>query len=278
MKKLLLSAAALVVLFAACSKEDDDKNTPQTTAKKYLQYITSSEDSMDVTYDAANSMKKIFTYTRYDNSTELEEFIYENGKPTKKTSTPDGEAARLTQTYEYNSAGKLLKVIDYSYEGPIYRYDSLGYDANGRLTVVYSHVRDNEDNVNNTYHINGKLFLTWDSKGNIIRQADVSGPVGEEDSVMTDFTYDDKVNFASRQPEFFLQNPTNVSFGLSANNVITSINVANSAPLDSINTTKEYTYDEDGYPVTQKEVEKVLRGTHLASMHVENFKYRYIKK
>lgn len=278
MKKLLLSAAALIIIFAACSK-DDDKNTPQTPAKKYLLNMTSSEDSVDMTYDAAYSMKTIFDYTLYDKSTVLSEFVYENGKPTRKMNSVDGEAALLSQVYEYNSAGKLLKVNHYTlYNGFKSHYDSLAYDANGRLTAVYEHVPDNDPDVNSTYHIQSKLAIIWDDKGNVIRTADVSGPEGAKDSVITDFTYDDKVNFASRQPEFFLQKPINAGFGLSANNVIKSVNRANSDPQNYITTTKEYTYDEDGYPVTQKEVEKVMRGTVVASTREDNFKYRYIKK
>lgn len=270
MKKLLLSAAALVVLFAACSKDDDNK--PQS-AKKYLLHIVSDEDSVEVTYDAAYNMKKIGAYD--DASKEISELTYENGKLTKKSSSRNDAPMQLLQTFDYNSTGNLLRVNNYNSDGFRSRYDSLTYDANGRLTGFYE-LRSME----NGYQKQSKYTYTWDSKGNIIKEVRVSMPAGVEskDSSFTEYTYDDKVNFASRQPEFFLLESDNPTFGLSANNVVKSVRTINTIPGYVSTATEEYTYDADGYPVTRKEVEKDVRDGVVEYTSEDSFKYRYIKK
>ncbi|SHN10141.1 hypothetical protein [Chitinophaga sp. CF418] len=270
MKKLFLSAAALVVLFAACSKDDD--NTPQTPAKKYLLHIVSAEDSVEITYDAAYNMKKIGAYA---SSTEISELTYENGKLTKKSGSRNGGAMELGQTFDYNSAGNLLRVNNYISSGSRSHYDSLAYDANGRLTGFYELT-----SVINGYQIQAKYAYTWDSKGNIIKEVRVSMPGGVEskDTSFTDYTYDDKVNFASRQPEFFLLEADNPTFGLSVNNVVKSVHTINTIAGYVLTTTDEYTYDEDGYPVTRKEVEKETRDGAVVNTYEDSYKYRYIKK
>lgn len=268
MKKLFLSAAALVVLFAACSK-DDDNNTPDT-AKKYLLHITSPKDSMEFTYDAANNVQKIGYYSPDD--TEISELTYENGKLTKKSSSVNGAAMKLLQTFDYNSAGKLLRVSFYVSGTTKSRYDSLVYDANGRLTALYELSTDAK--------IWSKYAYIWDSKGNVTRQVllDVTDGVESKDSSITDYTYDNKVNYAFRQPELSLLDVEDPALRLSTNNIIKSVETSNTNPGYNLTVTEEYTYDEDGFPVTQKETEKETQDGTVVHTVENSFKYRYIKK
>ncbi|MCF6406846.1 hypothetical protein L3C95_28365 [Chitinophaga filiformis] len=270
MKKLLFSAAALVVLFAACSKDDD--NTPQS-GKKYLLHILSEEDSLEITYDAAYNMKKIGNYST---STEITELTYENGKLTKKSGSYDGGEMKLIETFDYNSAGKLLRTNFFVSSGARSRYDSLAYDANGRVTALY----ELGSEIGGTYKIRHKYAYIWDSKGNVTRTVllAVTDGVESKDSSITDYTYDDKVNFASRQPEFFALEVEDPAFGLSVNNVVKSIETSNTNPGYVLTVTEQFTYDEDGYPVTRKEVEtETLNGT-VVHTYEDAFRYRYIKK
>jgi antitoxin component YwqK of YwqJK toxin-antitoxin module len=273
MKKLCLSAAALVVLFAACSKDDD--NTPQTPAKKYLLHMISADDSVEVTYDAAYNMKKISAYSDA-NSAEISELTYENGKLTKKSASYAGSEMKLIQSFDYNSAGKLLRANFYVSGVTVSRYDSLAYDANGRLTALYEFSSD----IDGSYKIWNKYVYTWDSKGNITREVRVAMPAGVEskDSSITDYTYDNKVNYASRQPEFFLLEADDPTFGLSANNILKSVHTTNTNPGFVSTVTEEYTYDEDGYPVTQKETEKETQDGTVVYSSEDSYRYRYIKK
>jgi len=267
MKKLFFSAAALVVLFAACSKDDD--NTPDTS-KKYLTHVLSSGDSVELTYDAANNIKKVGYYSEDD--TEISELTYENGKLTSKSSSVNGAAMKLLQTFDYNSAGKLLRVNFYVSGTTKSRYDSLVYDANGHLTALYELSADSK--------IWNKYAYIWDSKGNITREVlvNVTDGVESKDSTITDYTYDNKVNYASRQPEFFLLEADNPTLGLSANNFIKSVETSNKRPGYIMTVTEEYTYDEDGYPVTQKEVEQETQDGTVVHTSEYSYRYRYIKK
>jgi len=270
MKKLFLSAAALVVLFAACSK-DDDNNTP--TTKKYLLHMLSAEDSVEVKYDAANNIKEVGAYS---DSKEISSLTYENGKLTKKSSSVNDGPLRLVETFDYNSAGKLLRTNFYVSDGMKSRYDSLAYDANGRLIALY----ELGSEINGTYKIRTKYAYSWDSKGNINREVRVAVADGVEtkDSSITDYTYDDKVNFAAKQPEFFLLEADEPTFGLSVNNIIKSVHTTNTNPGYVLTVTELYTYDEDGYPVTQKETEKETQDGTEVHTYEQSYRYRYIKK
>jgi hypothetical protein len=273
MKKLLLSATALVVLFAACSKDDD--NTPQTSAKKYLLSQTSDEDSTVITYDVTNNMKKIQSWDLEYNSLQTSELVYENGKLVKKMMSEDEGALQLFQDFGYNSAGKLVKVNMYSSNGSKSRYDSLVYNAEGRLTALYEAAA-----VVDGYTMRRKNAFIWDSKGNIARQVAVAITDGIEskDSTIIDYTYDDKVNYAARQPEFSVLDAEDPVSALSANNITKSVWSYTMSPGSSSVTTIEYTYDEDGYPVTRKEIIKTIQGDEVVSTDEYSSKYRYIKK
>ena len=274
MKKLFLSAAALVVLLAACSKDDD--NTPQTNGK-YLAGILSENDSLIISYDDSNRMKKlVFWYRESPGEGDSSELVYENGKLTKTMEADQTGVLKLSETYEYNSAGKLVKKNAYSsYDGEKNNYDSLVYNADGRLISLYEAGKSND-----VFTYFRKYNYSWDNKGNIVSSVRIriEGGTETKDSTFVTYTYDSKVNFASKQPEFFLTEPEDPIFGLSANNVIKSVETSNNGQSYVMTVTNEYTYDEDGYPVTRKEVEKTTQGETVVHTNEDTFRYSYIKK
>jgi hypothetical protein len=276
MRKLLLSAVALVVLFAACSK-DDDKNTPETpqAISKYLLHQVSPHDSLEAVYDAANNMKEVKTWNLASSSTSTAALVYENGKLTKITRSSNGGEMRVVRTLTYNSAGKLSTADFYNPNGEKATIDSLVYDAEGHLAALYKAFYHND-----AYEFSEKFAYIWDNKGNIVREVhvNISNGIESTDSTFNNYTYDDKVNFGSKQPEFFLQEPEDPIFGLCANNVVKVAGGYNTIPDWSSVTTKTYTYDEDGYPITRKDVGQIIQGGVVTSTYEDSFRFRYIRQ
>lgn len=257
-----------MVLFAACSKDDD--NAPQTN-KKYVLSIAYSSDSLEISYDDNNRMKKIRDWYLEQDYIDSSELVYENGKLTKLTSNNSEGVMKLSQSFEYNNAGKLMRVNSYNSIGERHNYDSLVYNNDGRLVALYEAAADGYMRKHN---------YTWDSKGNIVSSVRINIAEGVEtkDSAFTVYTYDSKVNFGSRQPEFFTLEPKEPASWLSANNLVKSVETNNTDRSYAMTVTNEYTYDADGYPVTRKELEKSVRGEEVVYSHEDTFRYRYIMK
>lgn len=274
MKKLLFSAAALAVLFAAC-KDDDTNPTPQ--AAKLLLNIVSEYDSISLTYNASNKLARFESAAlNGESSAYYSEAVYENGKITKLLAGDESPTAlTLEQSYEYNAAGRLVKIKFYDNSGKVDQYDSIAYDNSGRLAALY--VTDEAEEGSNQLSYYQKYALVWDAKGNITKQHVVRMVDGKEtsDTVTTAYTYDDKVNFVAKQPELYLLEPESPAFALSANNILTEkTEYGNYIETDS----NEYTYDEDNYPVTQKNTSQSIQNGEVVYTRVANNKYRYIKK
>ncbi|KAA2239396.1 hypothetical protein F0L74_24655 [Chitinophaga agrisoli] len=279
MKKLFPGAAALVLLFTACSKDDkpatpDQPNTPQTTGKYILQQITPL-DTLEAAYDADNNMEKIITWQVGKTVKSFDELIRENGKLTKVMSTYSGAATKLRQTLEYNSAGKLVKSNWYlSPDGHMSSYDSLVYNATGGLAEMYEYspgLTSPELDVRHVY--------IWDNNGNIIKALGLGISGIAPDTVFTEYTYDNKINWGAKQPEFFLTNPKDPAFGLSANNILKMVQTTPATSPDrSSVTTRTYTYDEEGYPVTRKDLIQTIQAGNVLTSYDDSFIFLYIKR
>lgn len=277
MKKLLFSAAALVMLFAACSKDDDKNVDPTPSEKKYfVNRVSDGGDSLAVSYDSTFRVTgTVSTYPTGDGqvSAYYSKPVYENGKivEVKFGSKPD--ALIYSQRYEYNAAGKLVKSNYMSSSNTeISSYDSLVYDANGRVAGYFS-----GEFVEGVRRYYSKTNIIWDSKGNVVSELeiDIEDGVATKDTTVTTYTYDDKVNYIAKQPEFFFLEPEDIAFALSANNILTSVRIRETYK-DAY--TNEYTYDADGYPVTQKETEEYSYGAEQPTKRINNYKIRYVKK
>jgi len=271
MKRLLFCATALAVLFVAC-KDDETNPTPQST-KLFLNLVRGT-DSIGATYNASN---KIVTYNLIDSRegghSYYNEAVYENGRIVKLNYSEESPTAlHLDRSYDYNAAGNVVKIKFHEEDGTVYGFDSLAYDNNGRLAALYV-AEGTEGNIK----IYRKYALVWDNKGNIIKQHAIRVESGVEtkDSVTTTYTYDDKINYVAKQVEIFLMEPEGPAFGLSANNIVTEKTVSSTTTTEEY--TKEYTYDEDNYPVTMKSTGKYTNGGTV-NTKVENTKIRYIRK
>lgn len=274
MKKLLFSAAALAVLFAAC-KDDDTNPTPQAT-KLFLNLVRGT-DSIGATYNSSNKIAKYdLVDSREGGHSYYNEAVYENNRLVKLNSSDESPTALLlSQSYDYNAAGRVERIKFYEDDGTQGGYDSLAYDNNGRLAALYTGNGSAGGTTGLNFH--EKYAFVWDSKGNITRQYVIPITDGAEtkDTVTTIYTYDDKVNYVAKQPEIFLMEPEGPAFALSANNIVTEITVWDEFTTEEY--INEYTYDEDNYPVTKKSAGKYTYNGGV-STRVENTKIRYIKK
>lgn len=274
MKKLLFSAAALAALFTAC-KDDDTTPTPQAT--KLLLNIVSEYDSISLTYNANNKIARFESVALAgENAAYYSEAVYENGKMTKLLASDESPTALvLAQTYDYNATGSLLRINFFSANGQRDQYDSVAYDNNGRVAALY--LSEHADGGTTQSAFYEKCLFVWDGKGNVAKQHVIKITDGKEttDTVTTAFTYDDKVNFAAKQFELHLLEPESVAFALSANNILTEkTEYSDYTETD----TNEYTYDEDNYPVTQKNTSQSIQNGQVVYTRVANNKIRYIKK
>ncbi len=279
MKKLFLSAAALVLLFAACSK--DDNPTPGTpdipqTHGKYLQYLLTSVDSVRFTYDTANNIIGEGRWGRIDALVRKSLVFRENGKIKQVDRLIADDVAEPLRSFEYNSAGNPSKIFFYNTFSDGTKYDSLLYNADGRLTTIYSIA---------TYlappnQIDGKTIFTWDSKGNVTKEVvlNIFDGVESKDSLIIDYIYDDKVNYFAKQPELFLIEGQDPVMWQSANNAIQYVERKSSLPAMTTTVTSVYTYDEDGYIVEKKATTKTVNGTQEDPADEDVYRYGYIKK
>lgn len=280
MKKILFSAAALAVLFTAC-KDDDTNPEPQVTNKFFLNAV-SEQDSISATYTAAGKIDRFDEFSK-DGGADYAYFwysqaVYENGKLTKVMAS-EKSAATLKQdkSFVYDASGKIQKINFYSSEtGLINSYDSLVYDANNRLATLY--FIEGVDGDNSPMILQQKAVLVWNAAKNVekayIIRIDEEG-VESKDTFKLSYTFDDKVNFKSRQPEFLFINPDDAIAALSANNIKTSIEKDRNY---EVQVTNEYTYDETNYPVTIKSVEKDLQDGTVIYTNTRNIKVRYITR
>lgn len=275
MKKLFLSAAALVVLFAACSK-DDDKNAPDNpdkteTVPKLHQSTVSATDSFQSVYDVDYKLIKTVFWSPKNTQRQTDSMVYENGRLTRIMSGRGG-VFNLWLTHGYNSANKLEIAAYYFTDGTMSSYDSIIYNAEGRPAAAFGKEPDARPRYKKVY--------TWNSMGNLAREIRISYSNGVEskDTGIVDFTYDDKVNYGSKQPESFLQQPDLVAFGFSVNNAVKSLswNTANPGTVSQI--TREYTYDNDGYPASRKDVARsIVNGQEGPVTYQKEFRFYYTR-
>jgi hypothetical protein len=276
MRKLFLSATALMVLFAACSKDDNntDPIKPDDGLKpgKLHQSTVSALDSLTSVYDANNKLVKQVRFDEKRSLTGIDSMVYENGRITKIVSVDKAGVQKLRETLTYNSAGKLEKVgWHFSSDGSLSSYDSIGYNADGRPANLFA------KDPNGTQR--SKIIYTWNSKGNLARQARVyyANNIETKDSGFIDYTYDDKVNFGSKQVEIFLTEPEDAGFAFSVNNMLESVSRSNTSPDRKFVLTQEYTYDGDGYPATRKDHYKSYTGDQVTFTSEDAWWFHYTR-
>lgn len=283
MKQLFMSAVALGLLFTACKKDDKTTTTPKpdtdtvVTPVKLLAKIISKTDSTIFTYDTTKNLALYEAYWLDENSSHYIKPVYENNKVTALMSGADKNSLTVkAMTFQYNTAGKLVSSVLYDIDDQTpNQFDSLAYDANGRVAALYIAEQPTEAGHLAFFE---KTAFEWDSKGNVVKSyyIRIEDGVESKDTSTTVYTYDDKVNFKAKQPVFFLFDLETVQGTLSANNMLTQ-----SISFSDYKETKEvvYTYDEENYPVTIKTTRKTVNNAgDVTSSKVEESVLTYIKK
>lgn len=276
MKRILLSAAVLGLFFTAC--KDDETNNPQPdVAVKLLAKDVSEHDSTLLDYDAS---RKLASFQRYSLEDADDKVVakpsYENNRLTAFfTGATLNAATHKAVTFGYNTAGKVFTVNFYDEEdGSLNQYDSIAYDAAGRVSAVYIAEKVAVENHLGFFE---KNVFEWDAKGNVVKTHRIAFANGTEakDTTTAVLTYDDKVNYTAKQLELYLIDVEDVAAALSANNILTeTIQYETSKEI----TTNVYTYDAENYPVTKKSTRKGIQGDTEVSSSTENHKLTYTKK
>lgn len=275
MKRILLSAAVLGLFFTAC--KDDDTNPQPDVAVKLLASDVSETDSIALDYDAS---RKLLSYKLYALEDADDNIVakpsYENNRLIAfLTGATLNEATHKAVTFGYNAAGKVFTTNFYDAEdGSLNQYDSIAYDAAGRVSAVY--IAEKVAVVNHLGFFEKNVF-EWDAKGNVVKTHRIAFADGKEakDTTTTVLTYDDKVNYAAKQPELYLIDVEDVATALSANNILTE---TTQYELSKRTTTNVYTYDAENYPITKKSTRKEVQGDTELGSYTENHKLTYIKK
>ncbi|TWV99164.1 hypothetical protein [Chitinophaga pinensis] len=276
MKRILLSAAVLGLFFTAC--KDDETNTPQPDVPvKLLAKETSKYDSTVLTYDAGKKLS-LYKYYGFDSDDDImvAKPSYENNQLIAFLTGPNEQTAtHKAVAFGYNTAGKVFTVNFYDVEdGSLNQYDSIAYNADGRVSAVY--IAEKVAVVNHLGFFEKNVF-EWDAKGNVVKTHRIAFADGKEatDTTTTILTYDDKVNYTAKQLELYLIDVEEVAASLSANNILTA---TTQFELSKQTITNVYTYDAENYPITKISTRKEVQGGIEIGSSVDNRTMIYIKK
>jgi len=247
MKQPFICIATLALLFAACKKDDAPASVPVT---KYLQsFISDAGDSTAIEF---NMDKSVYRLLRFGNDKSFRATIpaYESGTGNITSVTVSIDPLTYSvyehQILTYTKANLLSTISFYGYDGSLEYIDSLSYSSSGKLDTIYYFKFNYETDKN---ELRSKFIHTWDAKGNIVKQEEIS-MTEPADKTVTTYTYDDKINPALKLKGFYLTNfgEDEVAGLLSANNILTSAAV-NSGKGSTLSVNNTYKYDADKYPV-----------------------------
>lgn len=214
------------------------------TGKMRLHGIATSTDKTIISYNADKSIAKLVSTHKTDDDTYILTRIpvYENGKLVKTMLTDSDAAPSLFSDFGWNTKGQVEKIRYYE-NGTVNAYDSLVYNAAGKITARYFFNKEA-----NTFTSHNCQLYTWDAKGNITRMESM----GRADnnaafalSSTTSYKYDNKLNAHQSTPSLsYIVDVAPVN--LSANNI-----VAETITTDNGSTTNIYAYAYNAmqYPV-----------------------------
>lgn len=193
MKAQLLASISMVLLFAACSSKKDD---PTPEEKGPLAGLVKSEQStIDTAYYEYNSdrtLAKATTHYLQINSKEVLTIKNTNGKATEIwLSYLDGNTESpgiLMNRYTY-AGDKLQKIYVLLREGYV-TYDSLAYDANGKLEKVFKY----DGPIETAQKLVTTIIPTW-TNGNLTKLVRQHERDGRQFETIEEFTFDDKPNW-----------------------------------------------------------------------------------
>jgi hypothetical protein len=234
----------LSLLFAACKKDETSAPVTPTPVTKYLQStIATNGDSTSIEF---NIDKSVYRYLTFGETPSATLPSYTSGKIVTIDFATDLLLNTLYQRQRitFNDLGLPSVISSYNAEGSLIGVDSLGYDTQSKLAILYHFEKDANANLKCLYWYK----YTWDTKGNIITRKMTSYTIGDY-YIVTNYTYDDKINPAPKVLGYYLVkfNVEDLAGLLSANNLLTySYYDSMTAITTSVNNT--YQYDEDDYP------------------------------
>ncbi|MCF6403108.1 hypothetical protein L3C95_09500 [Chitinophaga filiformis] len=272
MRRLLFSSLALGLLFTAC----EPGPVPFGDPDKLLATDVTDIDSTILSYDAGGRLILFERYKPSDNSTSFVKPAYRIDRLIAADfGTSKNDITHKFKTFEYASGGKVLKAYSYEYGLDKYSgYDSLVYNASGHLTAIYVATITGQGA---SAGLTQKNVFEWDTYySNIIRKYSIPMRDGTEteDTTVTVYTYDNKVNYIAQQPILFnfqMDEPANA---LSRNNVLTAITTSGG---DSEEISNVYTYDNGDYPISVTTTTKQLHNGAVVITSQKSRKLTYVR-
>lgn len=260
-------AAMLIASAITFSAFRADNNGQSDT---YLHKISSPAGQTILEYNADKTIRKIVQQHKTENAdyNNVQLPVYENGRLVKSLMADDENATTgdLYTSYDYAPNGDNMAKISYYRNNAVYAYDSLVYDATGKLTFRYQVSKNAQKNA---WENTGYQQFTWNEDGDISRMDTYGKQPGYSRFVhtaMVSYTYDNRPNPQQQHPELAGLMDLNVAH-LSAHNIVTeNYNSANSSRI--ITSTYSYAYNTGKFPV---------RGTYTSGVDAAVVKLEWIK-
>jgi hypothetical protein len=276
MRRLLIGATTLALFFTACEPGHEPEPEPAGTVKLLSTDVTDSDSSI-FSYDTSKAFFLFEQHELSDGFTIFLQPVFVNKRLTgAMVGLSKSSITSKFKTFNYNRIGKAVSVYSYEYgfNQPA-RIDSLVYDVSGRLITSYAAAITS---AGGTIGFFQKDVFEWDTQGNnIIKKYSIGMENGEltGDTTTTVYTYDNKVNYVAKQPDYGLMQLEEAAGVFSANNVL----VATSTIKGIVNkeSSNVYTYDSDNYPVRIITTEKEFYNGVVVDTREYSHRLTYIK-
>ncbi|MBO9155172.1 hypothetical protein ACFOTA_23380 [Chitinophaga sp. GCM10012297] len=283
MKKPIAGLLALTLFAASCS--DNDNPEPQKLADEYaiigwdMKFSDENDSSyFRFTYNADSTLKESKEWDQNDNQedTAYSYASYLDGKLVKLEYKDGFSGTKRTEMSYFYKDGKLARISYYSNGGEVYYYDTLYYNAGGKLSEMHTKYESSPE------YNNKKRILTW--TGNNITKVEMHRVDPDNtanyklESVET-YTYDNKPNLVSKVvKDDYLWKVESISFEhLSANNA-TKVEEAFTGTTNKKVRTATFTYDENNKLVKLTNLLESFSGTTLNSSYTATQVLKYVKK
>lgn len=277
MKGLLFGAATLALFFIACDPPGKVPVAPEPGGNVKLLFTDVTDtDSSVLSYDTSKQFTLFEQHDLSDGFTVFVKPVFENNKlTTALVGLSKSDITHQFKTFNYYMEGKLRSVYSYEYgfDKPA-RIDSLLYDASGSLTTSYVSVIASAGAQIGLYQ---KNLFEWNGEGNIVKRFSIAMEGGKEtkDTTTTVYTYDNKINYVTKQPDYGMMQLEEVADIFSANNILTAVV---SGPDTKREIKNVYYYDWDGYPVQVITTEKEFYNGSVVDTRESGHKLTYVKK
>jgi hypothetical protein len=246
-----IAFAAILAVTILASFRNKDADSDDRRPLPLLEGINSQASTMLISYNLRNMVGRLTRIQRAseDTYTDVRIPVYKNGRlvSTLVSGHANGEDSEIFSSFEYTVNYPMIEKIRYYTQGRVQGYDSLAYNAEGRILARYFFSRKTD----NTFESHNYQHYTWNSEGNIIRLDNYGynceRNIFELGSSIT-YTYDRNPNPQKQVTGLCYITDIMPAF-LSANNILTEeINYAGAAGRHL--NTYSYEYNAAQYPVS----------------------------